>query len=50
VPGIDLLSDAGFMQIDLIRYMRNHASAAHPNLGRLVGVFSGLSVGYGICP
>lgn len=28
---IGLLSDVGFTQVDLIRYMRNHASAAHPN-------------------
>lgn len=26
-----LLSDAGYRQLDLVRYMRNHASAAHPN-------------------
>lgn len=28
---IALISDIGFQQLDLIRYMRNHASAAHPN-------------------
>ena len=28
---IALISDVGFQQLDLIRYMRNHASAAHPN-------------------
>lgn len=26
-----LISEVGFQQLDLIRYMRNHASAAHPN-------------------
>lgn len=26
-----LISDVGYQQLDLIRYMRNHASAAHPN-------------------
>ncbi|WP_146758876.1 hypothetical protein [Micromonospora noduli] len=26
-----LLSDTGLQQLDLVRYMRNHASAAHPN-------------------
>jgi hypothetical protein len=26
-----LVSDVGFKQLDLVRYMRNHASAAHPN-------------------
>ncbi len=26
-----LISNVGFQQLDLIRYMRNHASAAHPN-------------------
>lgn len=28
---IGLISDVGFQQLDLIRYMRNYASAAHPN-------------------
>ena len=28
---IGLISDIGYQQLDLIRYMRNHASAAHPN-------------------
>ncbi len=28
---IELISDAGHKQLDLIRYMRNFASAAHPN-------------------
>lgn len=28
---LGLISDVGFQQLDLIRYMRNYASAAHPN-------------------
>lgn len=28
---IDLISNVGLQQLDLVRYMRNHASAAHPN-------------------
>lgn len=28
---IGLVSDVGFQQLDLVRFMRNHASAAHPN-------------------
>lgn len=28
---IGLISEIGYKQLDLIRYMRNHASAAHPN-------------------
>jgi hypothetical protein len=28
---IALISDVGYQQLDLIRYMRNYASAAHPN-------------------
>lgn len=28
---IGLISEIGYRQLDLIRYMRNHASAAHPN-------------------
>lgn len=28
---IGLVSDVGLHQLDLVRYMRNHASAAHPN-------------------
>lgn len=28
---IGLVSDVGYQQLDLIRFMRNHASAAHPN-------------------
>lgn len=35
---IGLLSAVGFTQIDLIRYMRNHASAAHPNRVQLTGL------------
>jgi hypothetical protein len=35
---IGLLSDVGFTQIDHIRYMRNYASAAHPNQVELMGL------------
>ena len=28
---MELVSKVGYQQLDLIRYMRNHASAAHPN-------------------
>jgi hypothetical protein len=35
---ISLLSDDGYKQVDLIRYMRNHASAAHPNQVELTGL------------
>jgi len=35
---IGLLSDVGFIQIDHIRQMRNHASAAHPNQVELTGL------------
>jgi hypothetical protein len=35
---IGLLSDVGFTQIDHVRYMRNHASAAHPNQVDLTGL------------
>ncbi len=28
---IGLVSDVGYQQLDLVRFMRNHASAAHPN-------------------
>lgn len=35
---IGLLSDVGFTQIDHVRYMRNHASAAHPNQVELTGL------------
>ena len=34
---IELVSDIGFRQLDLIRYMRNHASAAHPNQNDVLG-------------
>jgi hypothetical protein len=33
-----LISDEGYKQLDLIRYMRNHASAAHPNQVSLTGL------------
>jgi hypothetical protein len=32
---IGLISDIGLQQLDLVRYMRNHASAAHPNQATL---------------
>jgi hypothetical protein len=32
---IELISDVGYAQLDLIRYMRNYASAAHPNQNEL---------------
>ncbi len=32
---ISLISDIGYAQLDLIRFMRNHASAAHPNQNEL---------------
>ncbi len=35
---IGLLSDTGHAQIDHIRLMRNHASAAHPNQVQLTGL------------
>ncbi|MFE0529823.1 hypothetical protein ACFW0V_19705 [Micromonospora parva] len=35
---IGLLSDVGYLQVDLIRQMRNHASAAHPNHVQLTGL------------
>jgi len=35
---IGLLSDVGFTQVDHVRYMRNHASAAHPNQVNLTGL------------
>ena len=34
---IGLVPDVGFRQLDLIRYMRNFASAAHPNQNELGG-------------
>jgi hypothetical protein len=35
---IGLLTDVGFTQVDNVRYMRNHASAAHPNQVELTGL------------
>lgn len=35
---IGLLTDVGFQRLDHIRYMRNHASAAHPNQISLTGL------------
>lgn len=35
---IGLLSDVGYQRLDHIRYMRNHASAAHPNQVELTGL------------
>ncbi|MFF0415602.1 hypothetical protein ACFYUY_34890 [Kitasatospora sp. NPDC004745] len=35
---IGLISDIGFQELDLIRYMRNWASAAHPNQAQLDGL------------
>lgn len=35
---IGLISDVGHAQLDSIRYMRNHASAAHPNQNELTGL------------
>jgi hypothetical protein len=35
---IGLISDVGFKQLDSIRYMRNWASAAHPNQNDLTGL------------
>ena len=35
---IGLVSDVGYQQLDLIRYMRNYASAAHPNQN-VIGAF-----------
>ncbi|GAA5087508.1 hypothetical protein GCM10023259_101370 [Thermocatellispora tengchongensis] len=35
---IGLLSDVGHAQLDSVRYMRNHASAAHPNHNELTGL------------
>ena len=34
---IKLVSDIGFKQLIHINYMRNHASAAHPNIEELTG-------------
>lgn len=35
---IGLLTDVGYQRLDHIRYMRNHASAAHPNQTELTGL------------
>ena len=35
---IDLISDLGFRELDLIRQMRNWASAAHPNQNQITGL------------
>lgn len=35
---IGLLTDVGFQRLDHVRYMRNHASAAHPNQVTLTGL------------
>jgi hypothetical protein len=35
---IGLLSEVGYKQVDHVRYMRNHASAAHPNQVELTGL------------
>jgi hypothetical protein len=35
---IELISDVAFKHLDLIRYMRNWASAAHPNQNELTGL------------
>lgn len=35
---IGLLTDIGYQRLDHIRYMRNHASAAHPNQVELTGL------------
>jgi hypothetical protein len=35
---IGLLSDIGHAQLDSVRYMRNHASAAHPNQAEVSGL------------
>jgi len=35
---IGLLTDVGFQRLDHVRYMRNHASAAHPNQVELTGL------------
>jgi hypothetical protein len=33
-----LISDVGYKQLDLVRYMRNYASAAHPNQNEITGL------------
>lgn len=36
--GIGLISDIGFKHLDFIKYMRNWASAAHPNQNEITGL------------
>lgn len=36
--GVDLISELGFKHLDYIKYMRNHASAAHPNQNEITGL------------
>jgi hypothetical protein len=35
---IELISELGYKHLDFIRYMRNHASAAHPNQNEITGL------------
>ncbi len=35
---IELISEAGYRNMDLVRYMRNNASAAHPNQMEITGL------------
>jgi len=42
---IGLLTDVGFTQVDNVRYMRNHASAAHPNQSSSLACNSQLGLG-----
>lgn len=35
---MELISDTGYRQLDLIRYMRNYASAAHPNQNEITAM------------
>ncbi|MDQ1536168.1 MAG: hypothetical protein QOE58_561, partial [Actinomycetota bacterium] len=35
---LGLISDVGYQQLDLIRYMRNYASAAHPNQNEITAL------------
>lgn len=35
---IELISEAGYRNMDLVRYMRNNASAAHPNQMNITGI------------
>lgn len=34
---IGLISDLGFRHLDYVKYMRNRASAAHPNQNQITG-------------